>query len=93
MIQWSGLTIKNKDNIDGDIEIKKIGLRPGEKLHEELIFNESNVITMKNKILKVSELSLPFKKVESYVSQLMALIEKNDINGSNKILKNIVNGI
>ena len=93
MIQWSGLTIKNKDNTDGDIEIKIIGLRPGEKLHEELIFKESDVITMRNKIMKVSEKSLPFKKVEEYISQLIIQIEKNDIHGSNNILKNIVNGI
>ena len=92
MIQWSGLSIKNKDNLDGDIEIKIIGLRPGEKLHEELMFKESDIITMRNKIMKVSEISLPFEKVEEYISQLIDLVEKNDSSGSNNILKNIVNG-
>ena len=92
MVQWSGLTIKNKENLEGDIEIKIIGLRPGEKLHEELIFKESDVITMRNKIMNVSEISLPFSKVEEYISQLIVLVEKNDIIGSNKILKHIVNG-
>ena len=37
MIRLSGLKIKNSDNKDGDIEIKITGLRPGEKLFEELL--------------------------------------------------------
>jgi FlaA1/EpsC-like NDP-sugar epimerase len=45
MIQLSGLQLKDKNNPDGDIEIKYVGLRPGEKLYEELLVGENNEIT------------------------------------------------
>jgi len=39
MIELSGLTVKDEQNPDGDIEIEITGLRPGEKLYEELLIN------------------------------------------------------
>ena len=39
MIRLSGLKVKTKDEKDGDIEIVNIGLRPGEKLYEELLID------------------------------------------------------
>ena len=49
MIIFPGLTIKNSKNQKGDIEIKIIGLRPGEKLYEELLVgNDPQKTTSKN---------------------------------------------
>ena len=43
MIRSSGLTIKNESNPNGDIEIKTIGLRAGEKLYEELLIDAESL--------------------------------------------------
>jgi len=45
MIFLNGLTVKDKNNMNGDIEIKNIGLRPGEKLYEELLISGKSIPT------------------------------------------------
>lgn len=55
MITLSGQTIKNKDNPDGDIEIKVKGLRPGEKLYEELLIDSKSLSTSHPLIFKARE--------------------------------------
>ena len=55
MISLSGQTIKDKDNPDGDIEIKVKGLRPGEKLFEELLIDSESLPTSHPLIFKASE--------------------------------------
>ena len=58
MVQAAGYTVRDADHPDGDIEIKMIGLRPGEKLHEELLIGEGLLTTPHNKILRAREASL-----------------------------------
>ena len=69
MIELSGLSIKNRFNPNGDIEIKYSGLRDGEKLYEELLIN-GEAIPTKNKYI--------FKTIEDYslYSNSLSLIEK-----------------
>ena len=55
LIQLSGLKIKNKENPNGDIEIKYVGLRPGEKLYEELLVDGKSEPTQHPLIFKVKE--------------------------------------
>ncbi len=55
MIYLSGLTLKNKDNPNGDIEIITTGLRPGEKLYEELLIDAKSEPTVHPKIFKAKE--------------------------------------
>ena len=52
MIKLSGLDIKNPKNLEGDIEVKITGLRPGEKLYEELLIGDNPQKTYHEKILK-----------------------------------------
>ncbi len=58
MVQAAGYTVRDAGNPDGDIEIKMIGLRPGEKLHEELLIGEGLLTTPHTKILRAREISL-----------------------------------
>ena len=55
MISLSGLSFKNKNNIDGDIEIVFTGLRPGEKLYEELLIDAKAQVTSHPKIFTANE--------------------------------------
>ena len=58
LISLSGLTEKTNKNPNGDIEIKIIGLRAGEKIEEELVYNDSKVIsTNKNVYFSKEEIS------------------------------------
>jgi len=58
MIQAAGYTVRHAGHPDGDIEIQMIGLRPGEKLHEELLIGEGLLTTPHSKILRAREGSL-----------------------------------
>ena len=55
MIELSGLTVRDADRPDGDIALETIGLRPGEKLHEELLIGNDPVASSHPRILKARE--------------------------------------
>lgn len=79
MISLSGLTIKDKLNPYGDIEIVIKGLYPGEKLHEDLLLGKDPIPTEHPKILKVKETFFEFKELERKLDQLKLLIEQKDL--------------
>lgn len=70
MIQLSGLEVKDKSNPEGDIEIKYTGLRPGEKLYEELLINNKAIKTENPLIMKAVEDMLPWEKIEPILKKL-----------------------
>ena len=80
MITLSGLEVKNDKNSDGDIEIKITGLRPGEKLYEELLIGNNPQKTSHKKIQKIQDPIIPFEKLEKELNHLMNLIDKNSAN-------------
>ena len=91
MIKLTGRKIKNKENPDGDIEIKYIGLREGEKLFEELLIDAESIPTAHPLIYRANE-KINFE--EKYVFEKLAelekyLSEKHELN-SLKILKELV---
>lgn len=55
MVQLSGLTVRSENNPDGDIEIEEVGMRPGEKLYEELIIGHNPKSTVHNRIMMARE--------------------------------------
>ncbi len=92
MIELSGLTIKNDNNPNGDIEIKIVGLRPGEKLYEELLIGDNPQKTMHPKIMKAQESYLPFKELILEISKLSEAMDSDKLDETFKILKKLVHG-
>src|SRR5210317_2491295 len=90
MIKLSGLSIKNDKNLDGDIEIKITGLRPGEKLYEELLLGDNPQKTYHEKIQKAQDSFIPFNKLKIDLDHLANLIEENKVEEVKYILSNLV---
>jgi FlaA1/EpsC-like NDP-sugar epimerase len=63
MIQLSGMKVKNESNPDGDIEIEEVGLRPGEKLFEELIIGNNPEKTKHERIMMAQENFIPWPEL------------------------------
>jgi len=70
MINLMGLTVRNKDNPDGDIEIEYIGLRPAEKLYEELLIGSNVSGTEHPRIMRADEEYLPYERLDELLVNL-----------------------
>jgi FlaA1/EpsC-like NDP-sugar epimerase len=70
MVKLSGLEIKTEDNPHGDIEIKCTGLRPGEKLYEELLIGNNVAQTAHERIMTANEVMLPLKELNVFIDAL-----------------------
>mgnify|MGYP000692786595 CR=1 FL=1 len=92
MISLSGLELKNKDNPEGDIEIKYTGLRAGEKLYEELLIGENVSPTVNPLIMRAEEDMLPWNELKPILDELSANIHKADHEKIRKLLIEIVPG-
>ena len=90
MINLSGLTVKNMQNPGGDIEIKVIGLRSGEKLYEELLIGDNPKNTNHPKIQKISDPFIPFDKLEINLNKLDILIRQNKPVEVKKLLEELL---
>ena len=90
MILASGLRVKNAENPNGDIEIINTGLRPGEKLYEELLVDGKALSTIHPRIFKSSEKSISYDKIWEDIDILEKSLKKYDLNNSLLFLKKIV---
>jgi len=79
MIHLSGFEVKDEDNPHGDIEINFTGLRPGEKLYEELLIGENVKPTQHELIMSADEESLSWKQVEILVEQFNQVVDNYDV--------------
>jgi FlaA1/EpsC-like NDP-sugar epimerase len=70
MVRLSGLEIKTDANPHGDIAIKCIGLRPGEKLYEELLIGDNVAQTSHKRIMAANEVMLPLKALNVFIDAL-----------------------
>jgi len=78
MIAAAGYTARDDANPDGDIEIRITGLRPGEKIHEELLIGEGQLTTPHPKILQANESALSEIEIASALKALRKAIEAAD---------------
>jgi len=90
MIRLSGFNVKDEDNPDGDIEITFTGLRPGEKLYEELLIGENVIPTQHELILSADEKSIPLKQIETFVQQFTEVVENYDVGECRVLLMDAV---
>ena len=70
MIQLAGYTVRDEKHPDGDIEIRFTGLRPAEKLFEELLIGKNVTGTEHPRILRAMEHSLPWEQMRHMLDEL-----------------------
>lgn len=92
MIELSGLTIKDEQNPDGDIDIEITGLRPGEKLYEELLIGDNPKPTSHSRIVKAHEEFIPWSELEGKLKALEVALNVNDVGVIRLAMKKLVSG-
>ena len=90
MIELSGLSVRGPENPDGDVEIEVIGLRPGEKLYEELLIGNDPTATVHPRIMMASENFLPWRQLEANLERLQELLDAQDAAGVRTLLTELV---
>ena len=90
MIRLSGLTVKSASKPDGDIEILTTGLRPGEKLFEELLIDAKSEKTIHSLIFRAREKSISMEYLKPLIDQLNKHLRENDKIACLNILSTLV---
>jgi FlaA1/EpsC-like NDP-sugar epimerase len=86
MIEAAGLSVQNTANPGGDIEIVVTGLRPGEKLHEELLIGEGLLTTPHSKILRAQEQSLTELEMATALRALRTAVATNSVAEAHHVI-------
>lgn len=92
MVELSGLSVKDEQNLEGDIEIEITGLRPGEKLYEELLIGDNPEPTSHSRILKAREEFMPWSDLEGKLNTLQTALYVNDVGLIRSLMENLVAG-
>ena len=92
MIETAGFQIKDKNTPWGDIEIQVTGLRPGEKLYEELLIGNNPKPTTHSRILQANEIFIVKEDFDKLIQNLTIHLENHNIFEIRKLLKNNVSG-
>ncbi len=90
MIRIYGLTVKNPEQPDGDIEIRITGLRPGEKLYEELLIGDHSQETLHPRIMRATEYNIPYETLMSQLRMLDRALQAGDVHEIVTLLRQIV---
>jgi FlaA1/EpsC-like NDP-sugar epimerase len=92
MVELSGLSVKNPETGAGDIEIVVTGLRPGEKLYEELLIGENPTSTTHPRIMMAREDFLHWEALRAELALLQEGLSKDDFQVLVGQLQRLVNG-
>lgn len=92
MLATCGLKEKGPTNPNGDIEIEFVGLRPGEKLYEELFAGDNARPSKHPRILTTSEYAIDPDVLDKQITYLMAACANNDIAMITSLLRKLVKG-
>lgn len=92
MVQLSGMTLRDDDHPTGDIEIKVTGLRPGEKLYEELLIGDNPEGTFHERIMKAREHYVPWDQFAPVLANMRTAAEEGDELAIKEILGEHVHG-
>lgn len=90
MIELSGLSVRDDSNPEGDVQIVEIGLRPGEKLHEELLIDESAMPTSHSRIVRAHESMIDWLHLQRRLDELRDAIESAETDRTMKLLSLLV---
>jgi len=90
MIRLSGLEVRDDENQNGDIELEVTGLRPGEKLYEELLTGNNPVGTQHARIFRATEDSLEWDELETYLDLMDRGICESDCESVLTLLLNVI---
>ena len=92
MVELSGMTVRDELRPDGDIELTVTGLRPGEKLYEELLIGDNPRPTQHPRIMKAHEQFLSWSKLEQKLNALSIAMSVNDVPVIRGQLQELVSG-
>lgn len=90
LVELSGLTVRDAENPFGDIALKEVGLRPGEKLYEELLIEDAPIATEHPRIRKANESFLPYETLFRKLDALKSAVTAEDIALAKEIMCDIV---
>ncbi|MEN3275976.1 MAG: UDP-N-acetylglucosamine 4,6-dehydratase [Massilia sp.] len=92
MVALSGLSVKDASHPEGDIEIVITGLRPGEKLYEELLIGDNPVATTHPRVMRAQEEAIPWELLMKRMSVLETALATNNVIHVRQILQGLVSG-
>ncbi|KPG92503.1 hypothetical protein AEQ67_26840 [Pseudomonas sp. RIT-PI-q] len=92
MIHLSGLSVRSEKNKQGDISIEFTGLRPGEKLYEELLIGDNVAATQHPMIMSANEDHLPWDMLKVKLTELLSAVEQDDYTRVRQLLRETVSG-
>ncbi|WP_409753848.1 polysaccharide biosynthesis protein [Limnohabitans sp.] len=92
MVELSGMTVRDELHPDGDIELNVTGLRPGEKLYEELLIGDNPKPTQHPRIMKAHEQFLSWTDLEQKLNALSIAMSVNDVPVIRGMLQELVSG-
>lgn len=92
MVELSGHTVKDASNPDGEIEIMTTGLRPGEKLYEELLIGDDPSPTAHPRIMKAREGCRGWNELRPWLLRLERATQANEVSVVLEVLQQLVSG-